>query len=109
MTSLRWRGEGKERGAEENEEENTEEAKERLRNESTSNKGEEETRGGKDSHACSQRKVTSEGGEDARMSHNQQRHPRQLGVWLLLIILGEAQFISMHKLSWPTSHGTDYL
>lgn len=106
MNSLRQRREGKKRGAEEEEGGKTEEAKKNRERKRTIpagagregiSIGEEEAIRGRGDHGYSQSEATSGCGEDARVSHRQQGHPRQQGVWLLLIILGEALFIPMHE------------
>lgn len=110
MTSLRWRGEGKERGVKEEEGEETDEAKEKQerkrgsipaaggggKGEGTVNK-EEETLGGSGSHGHSESEATSESGRDAWVNHRQPGHPRQLAVWLLIVILAASNVLLLYE------------
>lgn len=98
MTSLRWRGEGKDKGAEE-EGEKTEEEKENLQRKGTTSttgkRGREDIFTGKEKaagvirdHGCKESEATVKGTADAWTSRRWQ---------LLLIILGEASFIVIYK------------
>lgn len=98
MSSLRWRGEGKERGVLKKEGEKFNEVKERKkttpagggRREENTSSEKKSAIGGTEGPGCSQSEASAVGGEDARVSHRQQGHPRQQAMWFLLIVLGEA-------------------